>query len=79
MFVQGARHSENLYLIYNMNSICRLCKSITNIFPQIPIINFFNKLNKRNWTVNHCHFSLRRLFTDVVMKYKCNKIVGNTT
>jgi len=38
MFVQGARHSENLYLIHNMNSICRLCKLIINIFPQIPTI-----------------------------------------
>jgi len=28
MFVQGARHSENLYSIHNMNSICRLCKLI---------------------------------------------------
>jgi len=26
VFVQGARHSENLYLIHNMDSICRLCK-----------------------------------------------------
>jgi len=34
----GARHSENLYLILNMNSICRLCKSIRNSFFQIPII-----------------------------------------
>ena len=33
-----ARHSENLYLIHNMNSICRLCKLIRNIFPQISII-----------------------------------------
>jgi len=28
-----ARHSENLFLIHNMNSICRLCKVIINIFP----------------------------------------------
>jgi len=26
MFVQGARYSENLFLIHNKNSICRLCK-----------------------------------------------------
>jgi len=26
IFVQGARHSENLFLIQKMNSICRLCK-----------------------------------------------------
>jgi len=26
MFVQGVRHSENLILIHNMNSICRLYK-----------------------------------------------------
>jgi len=26
MFVQGARHYENLYWIHNRNSICRLCK-----------------------------------------------------
>jgi len=38
MFVEGARHSENIYLINNMNSACRLCKLIINIFPQIPII-----------------------------------------
>jgi len=31
----AARHSENLCIIHNMNSICRLCKLITNIFPQI--------------------------------------------
>ena len=37
MFVQGARHSENLILIHNMNSICRLCKLFVNIFPQIRI------------------------------------------
>jgi len=35
---RGARHSENLYLIHNMKSICRLCKIIINIFPKIPII-----------------------------------------
>jgi len=35
---RGARHSENVYLFHNMNSICRLCKLIINIFPQIPII-----------------------------------------
>ena len=35
---RGARHSENLFLIHNMNSICRLCKLIINIFPQIPIV-----------------------------------------
>jgi len=39
MFVQGVRHSENLYLIYNMNSIYRLCKLIINIFPQMPVID----------------------------------------
>jgi len=35
-----ARHSENLFLIHNMNSICSLCKLglITNIFGQQPII-----------------------------------------
>jgi len=26
VFVQGARYSENVYLIHNMNSSCRLCK-----------------------------------------------------
>jgi len=30
MFVQGARHSANLYLIHNMHSICRLRKLIIN-------------------------------------------------
>jgi len=35
---RGARHSENIFLIHNMNSICRLYKLIINIFPQIPII-----------------------------------------
>jgi len=34
----GARHSENLFLIHNMDSICRLCKLNINIFPQIRII-----------------------------------------
>jgi len=34
----GARHSENSFLIHNMNSICRLCKLFVNIFPQIRII-----------------------------------------
>jgi len=38
MFVQGARDSENIFLIHNMNSICRLCKLIINIFPQTTII-----------------------------------------
>jgi len=38
MFLQGARHSENLYLIHNKNSICRLCKLTINIFSKIPII-----------------------------------------
>jgi len=38
MFVQGTRPSENLYLIHNLNSICRLSKLILNIFPEIPII-----------------------------------------
>ena len=28
MFVQGARHSENVCLIHNMHSNCRLCKLI---------------------------------------------------
>jgi len=28
MFVQGAKHSENLCLIHNMYSNCRLCKLI---------------------------------------------------
>jgi len=39
IFVQGAGHSENLFLIHNMNSICRLCKLIINIFPQIRIVS----------------------------------------
>jgi len=34
----GVRHSENVYLIQNMNSICRLCKLTINIFPKIHII-----------------------------------------
>jgi len=38
MFVQGARHTENLYLFHNMNSVCRLCKLIINVSWQIPII-----------------------------------------
>jgi len=38
-----ARHSENLFLIHNMNSICRLCKFglITNIVAQLPKIGFW--------------------------------------
>jgi len=32
------RHPENLFLNHNIKSICRLCKLIINIFPQIPII-----------------------------------------
>jgi len=35
---RGARHSENLFLIPNMKSVCRLCELIISIFPQIPII-----------------------------------------
>jgi len=45
-----------------MNSICRLCKLIIHIFPEIRIIRFvvsnykfLNELSKRNWVVNHCH------------------------
>jgi len=38
MFVEGARHSENLFLIHNMNSICILCKLIINILSKIPTI-----------------------------------------
>jgi len=38
MFVQRSRHSEDLFSIHNMNSICRLCKIIIHIFPQIRII-----------------------------------------
>jgi len=34
----GAWHSESLYLIHNMNSICIWCKLIITIFRQIPII-----------------------------------------
>ena len=36
--LKGVRHSENLFLIHNMNSNCRLCKVIMNVFPQIRII-----------------------------------------
>jgi len=35
---RGIGHSENLFLIYNMNNICRLRKLIINNFLQIPII-----------------------------------------
>jgi len=35
---RGTRHSENLFLIHNMNSICRLCKLVINISPQMRII-----------------------------------------
>jgi len=35
---RGARHSEYLFSIHNMNSICRFCKLIINIFPQRHII-----------------------------------------
>jgi len=36
---RGARHSKNIFLIHNMNRICRLCKLglITNIFAHLPI------------------------------------------
>jgi len=30
---KGARHSENLFLIHNMNSICRLCTLHCKYFP----------------------------------------------
>ena len=50
LFVKGTRHPENVYVIHNMNRICRLFKLIINIFPQIPIIGSFqlkilNELN----------------------------------
>jgi len=32
MFVQEARHSENLYLIHNMNSICKTYQQERNRF-----------------------------------------------
>jgi len=35
---RGGRHSENLFVIHKMNSICRLCKLIITIFSQIPIV-----------------------------------------
>ena len=35
---RGARHSEYLFSIHNMNSICRFCKLIINILPQRHII-----------------------------------------
>jgi len=57
---RGARHSEYLFSIHDMNSICRFCKFIINILPQTPIIGscfpteiVFNEFNKRNWVVNH--------------------------
>jgi len=62
MFVQGSKHSENSYLIHNMNSICRLCKLIISIFPPnthnrlvVSSEYLLNELSKRNWVVNHCH------------------------
>jgi len=61
MFVQGVRHSENLFLIHNMNSICRLCKLIkyfpANTHNRLVVYNqnILNQLNKRNWVVSHCH------------------------
>jgi len=33
---RGARQSENLYLIHNMNSVCRFCELITIIFRKYP-------------------------------------------
>ena len=33
-----ARHSQHLYLMHNINSICRLCKLIINILSHIPTI-----------------------------------------
>ena len=36
--VQGARHSEYLFLIHDMNNICRFCKLIINILPQRPLL-----------------------------------------
>jgi len=35
---RGVERTENLFLIYSMNSICRLRKLIINNFPQILII-----------------------------------------
>jgi len=49
MFVQGDRHSENVFLIHNTNNICQLCKLIINIFPQIRIVGSYFP-TKHFWT-----------------------------
>jgi len=38
VFAQGARYSENIFLIHNMPRIFRLCKLIISIFRQMLII-----------------------------------------
>jgi len=66
LFVRGTRHPGNVYVIHNMNKICRLCKLIINIFPQIPIIGGFqlkilNELNIGILVVKSLPFNLRPL------------------
>jgi len=83
-FVQGARQSEDLFLIQSMNSLCRLCKLILNIFPQIPIIGsffptkIFAKAQQKELRRKSLLFNWQRLFRDVVMKCKCEKLCRNS-
>jgi len=60
---KGARHSENLFLIRNMNSSCSLCKlhheyftAYTHNVLVVSNQNFFNQLSKRNWVAYYSYF-----------------------
>jgi len=55
-FVQRARHSENLFFIHNMNSICRLCKLNIN-FPT-------NALRPSQWLVTYGHHLAVTIYLD---------------